>query len=298
MHICAHSRKITHTTTHKRLDMNAAFQPTPPSIGLIIIGDEILSGKRNDKHLPKFIELLNERGLQLAWAEYVGDSPERITQVLSRAFASGDVVFSCGGIGATPDDHTRQCAAKALGLPLVLQEQAKALIQERMRDVAKEQGLPYEPDRDDNVHRLNMGMFPQGAQIIHNPYNKIPGFTCQASGQGMVHFVPGFPVMAWPMMQDKLDAYCQTWGKAPKRIEKSVIVFGAMEASLTPLMESIESLHKGIKVFSLPSVDHPQWGKHIELGVKGSENDVESAFLALKEGLKAFSLQFGPEMVR
>jgi molybdopterin-biosynthesis enzyme MoeA-like protein len=242
--------------------------------------------------------LLNERGLQLAWAEYVGDSPERITQVLSRAFASGDVVFSCGGIGATPDDHTRQCAAKALGLPLVLQAQAKALIQERMQDVAKEQGLPYEPDRDDNVHRLNMGMFPQGAQIIHNPYNKIPGFTCQASGHGMVHFVPGFPVMAWPMMQDKLDAYCQTWGKAPKRIEKSVIVFGAMEASLTPLMESIETLHAGIKVFSLPSVDHPQWGKHIELGVKGSEDDVDRAFLALKEGLKAFSLQFGPEMVR
>ena len=149
--------------------MNAAIQQTPPSIGIIIIGDEILSGKRTDKHLPKFIELLNERGLQLAWAEYVGDSPERITQVLARAFASGDVVFSCGGIGATPDDHTRQCAAQALGLPLVLQAQAKALIQERMQDVAKEQGLPYEPDRDDNVHRLNMGMFPQGAQIIQNP---------------------------------------------------------------------------------------------------------------------------------
>ena len=98
--------------------MNASLQPTPPAIGLIIIGDEILSGKRADKHLPKFIELLNERGLQLAWAEYVGDSPERITQVLARAFASGDVVFSCGGIGATPDDHTRQCAAQALGVPL------------------------------------------------------------------------------------------------------------------------------------------------------------------------------------
>ena len=186
--------------------MNASLQPTPPAIGLIIIGDEILSGKRADKHLPKFIELLNERGLQLAWAEYVGDSPERITQVLARAFASGDVVFSCGGIGATPDDHTRQCAAQALGVPLALQEQAKALILERMRDVALEQGVAFEPDRDDNLHRLNMGTFPEGAQIIHNPYNKIPGFTCQGVQQGMVHFVPGFPVMAWPMMQDKLVA--------------------------------------------------------------------------------------------
>jgi molybdopterin-biosynthesis enzyme MoeA-like protein len=278
--------------------MNSPLQRVPPSIGLIIIGDEILSGKRSDKHLPKFIELLNERGLQLAWAEYVGDSPARITEVLARAFASGDVVFSCGGIGATPDDHTRQCAAQALGVPLALQAEAKALILERMRDVAMEQGVAFEPDRDDNLHRLNMGTFPQGAQIISNPYNKIPGFTCQGEGHGMVHFVPGFPVMAWPMMQDKLDAFCQIWGAAPKRIERSVIVFGAMEATLTPLMERIELQHAGIKVFSLPSVDHPDWGKHIELGVKGAETQVEAAFQALKEGLKPFSVELGPEMVR
>lgn len=288
------------------LDLHKATMTSPtnvtlqtrPAIGIIIIGDEILSGKRADKHLPKFIELLTERGLQLAWAEYVGDTPERITAVLTRAFASGDVVFSCGGIGATPDDHTRQCAAKALGLPLVLQAEAKALIQERMRDVALEQGLPYEPEREDNQHRLNMGVFPQGADIIHNPYNKIPGFTCRGVGGGLVHFVPGFPVMAWPMMQDKLNAYCQTWGAAPQRVERSVIVFGAMEATLTPLMEAIELQFSGIKVFSLPSVDHPQWGKHIELGVKGEETQTEAAFTALKSGLIPFQVNLGPEMVR
>ena len=278
--------------------MNTTPTSKAPDIGLIIIGDEILSGKRTDKHLPKFIELLNERGLQLAWAEYVGDSPERITEVLRRAFASGDVVFSCGGIGATPDDHTRQCAAKALGLDLALHPEAKELILERMRDVAQEQGLPFEPQREDNLHRLNMGTFPQGASIIRNPYNKIPGFTCQGQGQGRVHFVPGFPVMAWPMMQEQLDDYCQTWGVAPKRIEMSVIVFGAMEATLTPLMEAIEREHAGVKVFSLPSVDHPKWGKHIELGVKGAESSALLAFLALKEGLKAFQTELGPEMVR
>jgi molybdopterin-biosynthesis enzyme MoeA-like protein len=278
--------------------MNTSSTSQAPEIGLIIIGDEILSGKRADKHLPKFIELLTERGLQLAWAEYVGDSPERITAVLRRAFASGDVVFSCGGIGATPDDHTRQSAAKALGLELALQPQAKELILERMRDVALEQGLPYEPDREDNLHRLNMGTFPVGAEIIRNPYNKIPGFSCKGQGKGLVHFVPGFPVMAWPMMQDKLDAYCQVWGVAPKRIEMSVSVFGAMEATLTPLMELIEKEHPGIKVFSLPSVDHPQWGKHIELGVKGSESSAQKAFAALKEGLEPFNTELGPEMVR
>ena len=150
------------------------------TFAIIIIGDEILSGKRADKHLPKAIELLNARGLQLAYADYVGDDPARITATLKRAFAaareSGDVVFSCGGIGATPDDHTRQCAAAALGVALQLHQEAKALITERMQDTAKEQGVPFEPDRSDNIHRLDMGRFPVGAEIIPNPYNKIPGF--------------------------------------------------------------------------------------------------------------------------
>jgi molybdopterin-biosynthesis enzyme MoeA-like protein len=236
--------------------------------------------------------------LQLSWAEYVGDSPERITRALSRAFASGDMVFSCGGIGATPDDHTRQCAAKALGLNLMLHPEAKALILERMRDTALEQGVAFEPDRHDNVHRLNMGMFPEGAAIIRNAYNKIPGFSCKGQGLGHVHFVPGFPVMAWPMMQEKLDAYCQTWGTAPLRIEKSVIVFGTMEATLTPLMELIEAQHPGVKVFSLPSVDHPQWGKHIELGVKGTAENAQEAYTALLSGLQNFELKLGAELVR
>lgn len=126
-------------------------------IGLIIVGDEILSGKRADKHMPKVIELLSARGLALSYADYVGDCPERITATLHRAFSSADIVFSCGGIGATPDDHTRKCAARALGVDLVLHPQAEVLIRERMQDTAREQGVPYETDRPDNVHRLNMG---------------------------------------------------------------------------------------------------------------------------------------------
>ena len=315
--------------------------------GLIIVGDEILSGKRADKHLPKFIELLHARGLQLDYAEYVGDSPDRITATLKRAFDSGDVVFSTGGIGATPDDHTRQCAAKALGVALALHPQAEALIRERMQDTAKEQGTVYEPDRPDNIHRLNMGMFPVGAQIIPNPYNKIPGFFIEgpierragppqaarapeglttaapnlpaqvwtggrasASGAGTssdphemgerggIYFVPGFPVMAWPMMEWVLDNKYPHLHQKSAWIEKSVIVFGAMEAALTPLMEDIERLHTGVKVFSLPSVDHPQYGRHIELGVKGAPSLVEAAYPALLKGLAKFTATLGPELVR
>ena len=263
------------------------------NFGLIIIGDEILSGKRADKHLPKVIELLAARGLALSWARYTGDDRARITADLTDAFASGDIVFSCGGIGATPDDHTRQCAAAALGRPLALHPRGRELILERMRDTAAEQGVPFEPDRGDNVHRLNMGVFPEGAEIIPNPYNKIPGFSV-----GTVFFVPGFPVMAWPMIEWVLDQRFADLHGRGTQVEKSVIVFGAMEATLTPLMESIEARFAGVKVFSLPSVDHPEHGRHIELGVKGSGDNVDAAYADLKTGLASFGARLGPELVR
>jgi molybdopterin-biosynthesis enzyme MoeA-like protein len=269
-----------------------------PSFGLIIVGDEILSGKRADKHLPKVIELLAARGLALAYADYVGDDPARITATLKRAIASGDIVFSCGGIGATPDDHTRQCAARALGRGLQLHPQAEALIRERMQDVAREQGLPYEPERADNLHRLNMGVFPAGATVIPNPYNKIPGFSVEGANGGAVHFVPGFPVMAWPMIESVLDRHYAAYFNRAPQIEHSVVVLGAMEASLTPMMERIEQMHPSIRVFSLPSVDHPQYGRHIELGVKGPAPQVPAAWRDLHKALHEFGATLGPELVR
>ncbi len=266
--------------------------------GLIIVGDEILSGKRADKHLSKVIEILGARGLPLAYAEYVGDDPDRITSTLQRAFASGDVVFSTGGIGATPDDHTRQCAARALGVELELHPQAELLIRERMQEMAREQGTLYEADRPDNVHRLNMGVFPVGASIVPNPYNKIPGFSCAGAGSGRVYCVPGFPVMAWPMIEWALDTdYPHCFNRAPQ-VEHSIIVFGGLEAMLTPLMHHIEDSHPPIRVFSLPSVDHPQYGRHIELGVKGPASLVPAAWADLVRGLHNVGAACGPELVR
>ncbi len=261
--------------------------------GLIIIGDEILSGKRTDKHMSKVIEILASRGLELNYANYVGDDPVRITAVLKAAFESGDVVFSTGGIGATPDDHTRQCAAKALGVDLALHPRGAELIRERMMDVAREGGQPYEPERDDNKHRLNMAVFPTGAELIPNPYNKIAGFSV-----GRVHFVPGFPVMAWPMMEWVLDTHYSEYFNKTAYAEQSVIVQGSMEATLTPLMEQLEAQFAGIKVFSLPSVDHPNYGRHIELGVKGVPEQVAKAYPAMLEGLKTLGSTLLDELKR
>ena len=270
-----------------------------PVFGLIIIGDEILSGRRSDKHLAKCIEVLAARGQTLAWAQYVGDEPTRITAVLRQAFASGDAVFCTGGIGATPDDHTRQCAAAALDVPLALHPEAKALIDARMQEMAREKGTPWQPDHPDHQRRLQMAMLPTGARLIPNSYNRIPGFTCNGPGGGAVHFMPGFPVMAWPMMEWVLAReYAGRLTQGPGWLERSVIVFGAMEARLTPVMERVEAAHPQVKVFSLPSVDHPEHGPHIDLGVKGPPQAVQAAYADMRAWLLPLKRTYGAEITR
>ena len=136
-------------------------------------------------------------------------------------------------------------------------------------------------------------MFPEGAQIVPNPFNKIPGFSV-----GDVHFMPGFPVMAHPMIEWLLDTKYAHLHRQNAWQERSVIVYGSMEATLTPLMEQIESQFAGVKVFSLPSVDHPTYGRHIELGVKGTPEQLDRAYPALLAGLTPYGVKLGPELVR
>lgn len=257
--------------------------------GLIVVGDEILSGKRQDKHFSKVIELLSERGLQLAWAEFVGDDPARLTTLLRRSFASDDIVFSCGGIGATPDDHTRQCAAAALGLPLALHPEGRRLIEERIR--ATSEGADGAPDFDspDNRQRFKMAEFPVGASLIPNPYNGIAGFTMARH-----HFVPGFPVMAWPMIGWTLDhLYADLFGSQAE-VERSLLVYGQPESALTPLMEALLRDYPGVRVFSLPSVGDATTRRHIELGVKGTPEVVELAFQAVQKELLRRGAEIAP----
>jgi molybdopterin-biosynthesis enzyme MoeA-like protein len=269
------------------------------AFGLIIIGDEILSGKRADKHFSRSVEQLAARGLQLSWARYIGDDPALITATLEQTFAGDDVVFSFGGIGATPDDHTRQCAAAALGVPLVLHEEARARIRERMADMAREAGREPDYDAPDNLHRLKMGEFPAGADIIPNLYNKIPGFTvANPGGQGAHHFVPGFPVMAGPMVEWVLDTLYAHLFHRVARAEQAVLVYDGIESTLTPLMEAIEAEYGLIKVFSLPHVGDGQVRRHIELGVKGEPGQVTLAFEKMKAGLDALRQEYVPVSAR
>ncbi|HEY8099584.1 MAG TPA: molybdopterin-binding protein [Burkholderiaceae bacterium] len=262
------------------------------AIGLIIIGDEILSGKRTDSHFPKVVEMLNARGLQLAWAEYLGDDPARITATFKRTLASEDIVFSCGGIGATPDDHTRLCAATALGVDLALHPEAKVLIQQRFTDMAKEAGKEIDLNSPRYLQALKMGEFPVGAEIIPNPFNKIPGYSVKGQGQGRHYFVPGFPVMAQPMIEWVLDTHYSHLFHQVAWLEKSVLVYEAMESALTPLMEQLEAEYPLVKVFSLPNVGDANTRRHIELGVKGEPEQTAAAFDKMVGALEQFKYEY------
>lgn len=242
--------------------------------GAFIIGDEILVGKRQDKHFTFAIAALAKRGLRLAWAQYLGDEPERITGALRRSFDSGDAVFSFGGIGATPDDHTRQCAAAAAGVALRLHPEAEREIRGRFGG-------------DVTPQRLAMGEFPEGCAIIPNPVNRIPGFSLREH-----HFVPGFPQMAQPMMEWVLETRYRGFFDSQKWDEASILVYQAGESQLIPAMESVGSKFSGIKVFSLPSMGADGSRIHVELGVRGDPAEVAGAIEALRRCVREAGFPF------
>lgn len=234
--------------------------------GALIIGDEILSGKRQDKHFAKVAELLGARGLQLSWVQYLGDDRARLTETLKRSFAGGEAVFSFGGIGNTPDDHTRQAAAAALGEELVLSPEAEADIRVRFGD-------------DITPQRLLLGTFPASSRIIPNPFNRIPGFMVKEH-----YFVPGFPQMAHPMVEWVLDTfYAHLFNRAPK-VEKAFLLTGdrAYESALLDLMERIVAEYPELRLFSLPSLTQDGVRRHLELGVEGQPEQVERAMAEIQ----------------
>ena len=231
------------------------------NFGAIIIGDEILSGKRIDQHFNKVVRLLAARGLRLSWAEYLGDDRSRIAATLRRTFASGDVVFSFGGIGNTPDDHTRQAAAEALGVDLVLHPEAESEIRARFAD-------------DVTPFRLLLGTFPRGVDIVPNPFNRIPGFSVKHH-----FFLPGFPQMAHPMVEWALETYYKPFFNRHPTVDKAFLLTGPMayESALLDLMERIVANYPALRLFSLPCVGDDGQRRHLELGVEGEATLVNHA---------------------
>lgn len=243
---------------------------------LMIIGDEILHGNRADKHFAFFKSLLAQYGLQLGQVQYLPDERALLVKQLQRSFSDGLPTFVTGGIGATPDDHTRQAAAEALGLPLALHPEAEAEIRARFGDEITPQ-------------RLQMGVYPVGAEIIPNPFNRIPGFSIHNH-----FFVPGFPVMAWPMVEWVLDQRFAHLHHTADYTEQSVIVWEAFEGKLIDLMEAITADFPESTLFSLPSFGTDTQRRHVELGMKGPAGRVAEAMARITAELTRRGYEWEP----
>jgi len=241
------------------------------NFGAVIIGDEILSGKRQDKHFSRLTELLGARGLRLSWVEYLGDDRERLAATFRRTMAAGDVVFSCGGIGNTPDDHTRQAVAAALGVALELHPEGLVALQQR-----------FTAEEITDKRKL-LVTFPRGVQIVPNPFNRIPGFMANDH-----YFVPGFPQMAHPMIEWALDTfYRDEFQPLDETVEKAFLLTGpnAYESALLDLMERIVADYPALRLFSLPSLNG-QERRHLELGVEGSPLLVDRAMDEIRQEIE------------
>jgi molybdopterin-biosynthesis enzyme MoeA-like protein len=241
-------------------------------LGLLIIGDEILSGRRKDKHLGHCIEALAQRELQIDWVRMARDDAMLLQEEFHHIRHSGDLCFSFGGIGATPDDITRQCVAATWKVDLYRHPDA-------VREIEAQFGEGAYPQR------IRMGELPQGSVIIPNPVNRVPGFSMDN-----LHCLPGFPEMAWPMMEWVLDTYYHDLA-SNKEVEYVLILEDAHESELIELMETLIDKHPGIKIFSLPRfLENDR--RRLELGVKGECDAARLAYEELKQALTSRSYTY------
>ncbi len=240
-------------------------------IGLYIVGDEILSGRRQDRHLNFVTALLQKYGLRLGWVAILADDLELLEQNFRSSLARRDFVLSAGGIGGTPDDLTRMAMANALGVDLAAHAKALPILQRKF-------------SRDLSAHRLRMIEFPVNAELIPNPVNEVPGFYIADH-----HFVPGFPEMAQPMFEWVMQN-CLPDSLKRDSVERALIVLDCPESKLIPLMEQLMQDYATIKVFSLPNIKGSN--RSVELGVRGTAEEVEGAFKDMQASLKKLAVSW------
>lgn len=210
------------------------------------------------------IERLKHYGRTLSWVRILGDDHAALVANFRQSLIDGAFVLSTGGIGGTPDDMTRQALAVAAGVEFVPHPEGVAILREKFG----EELTPF---------RQRMVEFPKGATLIPNPVNQVPGFSFKQH-----HCVPGFPQMAWPMIEWVL-AQSFAAGRDNAPLELAVKVKNTPESRLIPLMEYLLDKYRDLKVFSLPTLDPNE--PRGELGVRGPADQARAAMREIQSDL-------------
>ncbi len=222
-----------------------------PSFFVLIIGTEILNLRRKDAHFDFVSHTLAEKGHKLTGSFVIEDNPVLIVQTIKYITSQPNtILFSFGGIGSTPDDHTRLCAAKALGDGrLYTHKEAKKIIEGKL-------GMNAYP------HPIKMAELPKDARLLHNPINNMPAFSLQER----YFFMPGFPQMSHPMVEKILHKLIPI----KKKTYRHTLTAQCKE---NIFIEIMQQMPKGIEYSSLPKLLKNAW----QVSISVASNDASLA---------------------
>jgi molybdenum cofactor synthesis domain-containing protein len=207
---------------------------------LLVIGDEILSGRTQDKNVAQVATWLNQQGIRLAEVRIVPDQVGRIAEAVNALRSSHDYLFTTGGIGPTHDDITVDAIAAAFGVPVVVHPAARKILEDYYRD--RPGGL--------NEARLRMARVPQGAELLPNPTSGAPGVKI-----GNVYILAGVPYIAASM----LEALTGTL-EGGRPVVSVTVGARAAESDVAELLRETEAAHPGVAIGSYPFFKDGRYG--------------------------------------
>lgn len=213
--------------------MTADAKPEIVTAAILVIGDEILSGRTKDKNIGYIAEYLTGIGIDLREVRVVPDVQAEIVTAVNALRARYTHVFTTGGIGPTHDDITADAVAVAFGVPIDVDPRALALLRERI------------PQGDLNEARLRMARIPAGATLIANPVSKAPGFSL-----GNVHVMAGVPAI----MQAMLDSLAPSLVTGRKVHSRSISA-GMREGDIASPFATLQARFPDVTMGSYPTFD-------------------------------------------
>jgi molybdenum cofactor synthesis domain-containing protein len=239
---------------------------------LLVIGDEILTGRTKDKNIGYIAEYLTGIGIDLREVRVVPDVEEEIVAAVNALRQRYTYLFTTGGIGPTHDDITADCIAKAFGVGIDHDPRAVAMLQER-----------YQPG-ELNEARLRMARIPQGADLVENPISKAPGFRL-----GNVFVMAGVP----SIMQAMLDNIAPSLQTGARMIIETIEAEGLAEGIYAEGLSQIASSHEGVSIGSYPSFSTS--GFRNQIVVRGKDSgQVANAALAVRTMLGHLKADLAP----
>ena len=214
-----------------------------PTAAMLVIGDEILSGRTRDTNTQYLANQLTEIGIDLCEVRVVADQPHEIVAAVNALRPKFTYVFTSGGIGPTHDDITSDCIAKAFDVPISVREDARAILASNYEN----------PETDLNEARLRMARIPEGATLIDNPISKAPGYRI-----GNVHVMAGVPYIFEAMLAGVIPTL-----SGGKPLLSTSIRLDRREGDIAERLGQIAEEHPDVSIGSYPFVRDGAFGTNI-----------------------------------